>query len=287
LAKVTDGSSNTAIGTQCCNEMSTGHNNTCIGAVSGFGITSGVLNCIMGSNAENNDNPSQCVAIGANTNVGDFTNSIAIGFQASCFNNNQVVIGNGAIAQTILKGTVNCQDLGVVAIDAITANFTTSMTTPTAIIDGASLSVANNTLTATINNIPYPIVGRDLSRIFNLTQDTGLHNIGGEGVAIQWITADKQLQYINISDEPHSYSFTMSYYNSTGIKRIIGSSTYAGWRYFTPTGSSFDPDFTTTGSSGRIEFTLISENDSTKPSYIGSIVHGSSTGVFKLEVINS
>jgi hypothetical protein len=84
----------------------------------------------------------------------------------------------------------------------------------------------------------------------------------------------------------------MSYnHNSSGVadfKYISGKSTYSGWRYFTPSGSSRDSEFDIASSGGRYEFTLISDNN-TKPSYIGSLFHGDTTvfGAFKIEVVNS
>jgi hypothetical protein len=300
LQGITSGSSNTAVGAQCGNNISSGFNNALLGTAAGFGLTTGQQNTIIGCQAENNDNPIRCVALGADTDVGSNTNSIAIGFQASCFNNNQVVIGNSSITQTILKGVVNCQDMSVVTLGATNATFTT-MTAPTANFDtvtatnsasinGATLSVANDTLIATINSIPYPIAGGSLSIKVDLTTAGGIYSIGGD-IAIRWTAAGNQMQYIDNSSLTNPYSFTMSYnHNTSGVadlKYISGKSAYSGWRYFTPSGVNRDSEFDLASAGGRYDFTLIADDD-TKPSYIGSLFHSDITvkGAFKIEVIN-
>jgi hypothetical protein len=303
LAAIADGADgNTVMGAQAGNDLTTASNNALFGRTAGNKITTGNNNSIFGAQAETDDNPTQSVAIGAFTNVGSFTNAIAIGYAASCFSDNQVVIGNSAIAQTILKGTVNCQDLEVVTIDATTAtfdtitaptaNFTTSMTTPTAMIDGASLSVANNTLIATINNTQYPIAGENVIKKVDLSTTGGVYNHPILGIAIRWTTVGGQLQYINnpVASYGDPYSFTISYnHNSSGtadFKYISARSTLSGWRYFTASGNR-DGEFDLASAGGKYEFTLIPD-DETKPSFMGSLFHAGSTlkGIFKIEVIN-
>jgi cytoskeletal protein CcmA (bactofilin family) len=186
---------------------------------------------------------------------------------------------------TIISGIL--QATQIVASNAVAnyANFNEVAATNLLSINGSSLEILNNTLTATINSIPYPIVGRSLSSSFSLvlnnSQTPTLHNISGD-LAIRWSL--QQVQFIDNSDTSNSYSFTMSVYNTRGVFRSIGTSTFAGWRFLTPNGQK-DNTFDADGSSGRIDFTLISENDLTKPSYIGSVIHGSSTAACTIEVI--
>lgn len=91
----TTGSFNTGVGQDTLNTLTTGDNNIAIGngSLSG-GLTTG------GNN----------VAIGANTNVGNFSSSIALGFGAVCNASNQMALGQG-LTQIVPNNTNAC-DIG-------------------------------------------------------------------------------------------------------------------------------------------------------------------------------
>jgi hypothetical protein len=108
LAGASSGSANTAIGFQALNAhagdnstaighnallAATGANNTATGKESGLSLTTGSNNIFLGADAGNS--ASQKV---------DAVNSIAIGFQAFTTSNNQVVLGNSDIVQTLIRG---------------------------------------------------------------------------------------------------------------------------------------------------------------------------------------
>jgi hypothetical protein len=161
----------------------------------------------------------------------------------------------------------------------------------TASINGATLSVANNTLTATINNTQYPIAGSNVNTKVDLSTGGVIYNHPVLGMSIRWSLSGGQLQYIINPSSSYAdlYSFTMSYnHNSSGVadfKYISGQSTFNSWRYFTTAGHSRDGEFDL-ASGGRYDFTLISDNP-TKPSFIGSLFHAGTTGTFRIEVINT
>jgi hypothetical protein len=96
----------TAIGHQSLKNV-LGNNNTAIGNLSGLIIQGGSQNTFIGSGA--GGIVGQLVAV---------TNSTAIGYQAITTKNNQVVIGNGAVTETVLNGNVLVDSLFIYAGDS-------------------------------------------------------------------------------------------------------------------------------------------------------------------------
>lgn len=91
----TTGNLNTAIGQGSYDFGTTGNNNTCLGSFSGSKITTGSQNTFIGSLS--GYNTSQLITA---------VNSIAIGYNAYTTANNQCVLGNSSITETILRGRV-------------------------------------------------------------------------------------------------------------------------------------------------------------------------------------
>jgi hypothetical protein len=87
----------TMLGSNAGQLLETGNNNTFIGQGAGNNQTTGDNNTLIGKNAT--------------TAGGDKTNAIAIGWEATVLNNNQVCIGNGTIEKIYNEGNGTC-DLG-------------------------------------------------------------------------------------------------------------------------------------------------------------------------------
>ncbi len=95
LTADTTGNYNAANGMSALSANTTGSNNTAMGWNSGASIVGGSSNTFLGSNA------------GANAlQKTDAVNSMALGNGAYTDTDNQVVIGNASVAQTLLNGTV-------------------------------------------------------------------------------------------------------------------------------------------------------------------------------------
>lgn len=92
-ATPTGSSFTTAVGHQSLKNV-LGNNNTAIGNFSGLILQGGSQNTFIGSEAG-----------GIIGQLGTATNSTAIGYQAFTTKNNQVVIGNGLIDETVIRGT--------------------------------------------------------------------------------------------------------------------------------------------------------------------------------------
>jgi hypothetical protein len=94
-SSIRTGNNNTLVGTYAMETLNGGQNNSAFGQSAGISVTSGTGNTFIGDSAGNN--ASQLV---------NPTNSMALGYQTYTNANNQVVIGNSNITQTILNGKV-------------------------------------------------------------------------------------------------------------------------------------------------------------------------------------
>ena len=130
LYRLTTGYENTAIGYQAGTSMSTGFQNIAIGGQclrnatwaqlntamgynALYAITGGSWNIGIGANAgKTPTSAKRCTFIGYNTDgtKSDAQNSTAIGNGAIVSKDNQVVIGNDSVAETVLKGNVIIRD---------------------------------------------------------------------------------------------------------------------------------------------------------------------------------
>jgi hypothetical protein len=120
LRRLTTGSSNQAYGQQAGSFITTGSQNTLVGDSAGFGIST-ASGCVgIGSATLNNNNGSNCTAVGNGAlspgSAQTWTNSTAIGNGAQVTGSNQVAIGNSAVVSTQLVGDL------VVAAGAATGN---------------------------------------------------------------------------------------------------------------------------------------------------------------------
>jgi hypothetical protein len=97
LSENTTGSYNTASGNQSLSQNTTGYNNTAFGSDAGGAIFTGNKNTFLGYGA------------GDVTSLqkGDAVNSMALGYGTYTTADNQVVIGNLDVTQTILRGNVS------------------------------------------------------------------------------------------------------------------------------------------------------------------------------------
>lgn len=97
LAANTTGSYNIGIGEQCLNDVVTGNNNIAIGKYAGGSLISS----------------SDCICIGTETDqgtVGNFFNSVAIGYRAKFNASNQIVLGDST-HRIKIAGKVECNDI--------------------------------------------------------------------------------------------------------------------------------------------------------------------------------
>jgi hypothetical protein len=108
---ITTGFNNISLGSSSLQNMTSCTNNICIGSDAGGAIASGSNNTLIGVGSTTLSNPSNCTTLGQNSNVGAFTNSTALGFQATCDTNNQVSLGNNGTVEIINTGHTTC-DLG-------------------------------------------------------------------------------------------------------------------------------------------------------------------------------
>ncbi len=90
------GYGNSAIGAKALLSNTSGSYNTAAGQSAGYKITTGTYNSFLGYNAGNN--ASQKI---------DATNSMALGNGTYTTANNQIVIGNTSIVQTLIRGIIN------------------------------------------------------------------------------------------------------------------------------------------------------------------------------------
>jgi hypothetical protein len=106
------GSTNTSIGYRALYSSTTGYNITSIGAFSSFSLTTGSQSVHIGTNGGRTITTGTFnVFIGENAGFNasqkvDASNSIAIGYATFTTKNNQVVLGNTSISETILNGSV-------------------------------------------------------------------------------------------------------------------------------------------------------------------------------------
>jgi hypothetical protein len=122
------------------------YNNTGVGNLSLFGVTSGVQNTALGSNS------GQKITTGTlNTFIGnaagngagqkaDASNSMALGNGANTTADNQVVIGNTSVTQTLLNGSVGIGTTAPTAVLHIKAGTATASTAPLKFTSGALLT---------------------------------------------------------------------------------------------------------------------------------------------------
>jgi cytoskeletal protein CcmA (bactofilin family) len=160
LVKINTGGSNTAIGQNSGYNVSTGSSNTLCGNYSGNMITTGSENTLIGAQAENDENPSNSVALGAYTNVGNFTNAIAIGHSASCTSGNQVVLGNDDIDFTFLKGEVSAPSIISGTITSTTASFDSVSALSSSIINYELSKVSNNLIVKNTTDNSFTVIGQ-------------------------------------------------------------------------------------------------------------------------------
>lgn len=104
LTSHTSGDNNTAIGFSSLLNLTTGDNNTCVGRFSGARQGDGITNLTSLSN-------SVLMGMSCYPDSDGDTNSIVIGFSARGAGSNTAVIGNTSIVLTVLRGTVNMNDL--------------------------------------------------------------------------------------------------------------------------------------------------------------------------------
>lgn len=107
------GSYNTAIGSQSLLSLTSGGSNTCIGLSSGASLTTGNFNTFIGNTAGSH------VSQKINAN-----NTIAIGNGSYTTKDNQVVIGNSSITETLISGVLTKRSLDTAPASA-TATGTT------------------------------------------------------------------------------------------------------------------------------------------------------------------
>ena len=114
---ITNGSFITAVGYQSLKNIP-GNNNTAVGHTSGFILTGGSQNTFIGSQAGG--------IVGQLTNV---TNSSAIGYQAITTKNNQIVLGNSAVTETVLNGKIQIDTptTSAALYDILTRNTTSGL----------------------------------------------------------------------------------------------------------------------------------------------------------------
>ena len=109
LENNTTGPGNTAIGYFSLENNTTGYANTASGLNSLANNTTGYANTAIGyANLETNVSLSYCTAVGNNVSatVDGVTNSTGIGNGAVITAANQVVLGNSAVAQTVINGNI-------------------------------------------------------------------------------------------------------------------------------------------------------------------------------------
>jgi hypothetical protein len=113
LVNLTLGYINIAIGTSAMGSTSiTGHNNIAIGSSSLYLLTSGIANTSMGRNSGSKISTGLYnVFLGADSGndaaqKADVENSIAIGYNTYTTKDNQIVLGNSSIVETLLRGNI-------------------------------------------------------------------------------------------------------------------------------------------------------------------------------------
>ena len=118
LNLIEDGVGNTAYGTQSLKSVSTGYDNTGIGGFSGQLLTTGFQNVVIGASAGGTlttGDSNTIIGPSADVTASDSQYRIAIGYAASCGNDNQCVIGgsNATTELTNIKpGSDQVCDLG-------------------------------------------------------------------------------------------------------------------------------------------------------------------------------
>lgn len=115
--RVCTGDNNNAFGRAAGASLTTGSNNTLFGQSAGASLTTHDLNVAIGHQALSNNTSGQNTAIGPQcfTNTNSFANCTAIGYQAEPTKNNQVVIGNASVVETVLRGVLRANTTYTVA----------------------------------------------------------------------------------------------------------------------------------------------------------------------------
>lgn len=113
---ITTGDDNSCFGFGAGTEITVGSGNTCGGNLSGVFIVTGSNNTFLGNNAGNNASQKT-----------DATNSMALGNGAFTTANNQIVLGNTSVTNTVLRGTVEVRN-GVIDQSVLIYNTFTSST---------------------------------------------------------------------------------------------------------------------------------------------------------------
>lgn len=91
---ITTGDFNTALGSQSLSALTSANNNTALGYQAGVAITTGTQNTALGS---------QC---GPSGFFPTLNNTIAIGYAVATRKDNQAILGNASITETVLRGNI-------------------------------------------------------------------------------------------------------------------------------------------------------------------------------------
>jgi len=141
LATNTTGNSNTAVGSLALDQTTTGGGNTALGyraLTASVGIANTAVGVNAGAGLASGDNNT---AIGANSGVtGGLSNTTAIGSGAVPTKSNQVVIGDSAVDETVLKGNVVLDSKTITAIGTTGAQ-TINETCGSVVFAGAATSL--------------------------------------------------------------------------------------------------------------------------------------------------
>lgn len=178
------GSGNTGIGESSLNGLLTGQRNVGIGTGGGRDLTTGINNVFIGHSA--GDNASQKV---------DADNSIGIGFQTFTTADNQVVIGNTSITETILRGQVFTGDGAYETLKRTAKTSSASITTETLVLVDATSGDVTITLPPAANLVDTPV---HLKKIDSSANSMIIEGDGSETIDGQ-LNVNTAVQYTNIT----------------------------------------------------------------------------------------
>ncbi len=111
------GDNNSSFGRAAGASLTSGSNNTLFGQSAGASLTTNDLNTAIGYQALANNTGGQNTAIGpqCHTGTNSYSNTTAIGYQAEPSKNNQVIIGNSSVVETVIRGVLRTNTTYTVA----------------------------------------------------------------------------------------------------------------------------------------------------------------------------
>jgi hypothetical protein len=293
---ITNGTSNTIIGSDSGSSITTGSNNTCFGDNSGDTITTSEGNICIGINsgvgitAITSGNNNICIG----TNSGStYTNSISIGAHAVCNGSNQITLGGNGINQIrpSTDGLVNlgaptnqfghlCLSSSLILKESVKPNITSSW-------GRVYISNTSKCLVYMKNSTEYPIAGNEVRKVFKGSAGSNIVIYRDDYVTIYWDATNHQHKYeIKILPSGGGLDFAFTIYkNDTLLVSTINFSPTLNTEYWWTAGGVINSAFDFTSNGNNAHLYITAESDTSYPMYHIDTVVGGITTAF-VSVIN-